>query len=292
MTPSTITRTPMMPRYSLVRHDLLTADEEVSLARRWLHHQDYRARERLVESHMRLVAKIATGYRGYGLDHHDMVGEGVLGLLRAIDGFNPELGFRLSTYAMWWIKASMTEYILNNWSIVRTGSASGRKKLFFGLRSLKKKLQLSDNGDLAPQEVGRVASTMGVSHADVIDMNRRLSGSDVSLHKPVGEHGDQQYMDIFPSDDAPLEETVIEHLDKEKKMNLLKKAMTELNERERRILTERQMKDEPTTLQTLARDYGISRERVRQIEAGALRKIKKLMNNTIQAIKQQEFGHA
>lgn len=258
---------------------MLQPEEEYMLAKAWREHEDSDAASRMVTSHLRLVAKIAMGYRGYGLPVAELISEGNVGMMQAVKRFDPERGFRLATYAMWWIRASIQEYILHSWSLVKMGTTAAQKKLFFNLRRLKGKLREIDDGDMPPESVEKIATTLGVSEKDVVSMNRRLSGGDHSLNAPLRQDGDGEWMDWL-KDESDNQEVVIAEADEmDKRRALLTDAMSTLNERERHILTERRLKDDPSTLEDLSNVYNISRERVRQIEVRAFEKLQKNMRN-------------
>jgi len=253
---------------------MLAQEEEYMLAKRWREHGDPEAAQRLVTSHLRLVAKIAMGYRGYGLPLADLIAEGNLGMMQAVKRYDPERGFRLATYAMWWIRASIQEYILHSWSLVKLGTTAAQKKLFFNLRRLKGRLQAIEDGDLTPENVAKIATELQVPEADVIDMNRRLTGPDHSLNAPIrADGGSGEWQDWLEDDAEDQEETLGEMEELGLRRDLLAAAMSHLSERERDILQERRLRDEPTTLEELARKYGVSRERVRQIEGRAFDKL-------------------
>jgi len=260
---------------------MLDADEEYMLAKRWREDGDVDAAHRLVTSHLRLVAKIAMGYRGYGLPMAELISEGNVGMMQAVKRFDPDRGFRLATYAMWWIRAAIQEYILHSWSMVKMGTTAAQKKLFFNLRKLKGQMQAIDDGDLSPEQVGEISEKLNVTENDVIAMNRRMGAPDHSLNAPLrndGE-GDGEWQDWL-TDDSTNQETV--YADQEemgKRRELLASAMETLNQRERHILEERRLKEEPTTLEDLSQAYGVSRERVRQIEVRAFEKLQKAMRN-------------
>jgi RNA polymerase sigma-32 factor len=257
---------------------MLAKDEEFMLAKRWKEHEDPEAAHRLVTSHLRLVAKIAMGYRGYGLPIGEVISEGNVGLMQAVKKFEPDKGFRLATYAMWWIRASIQEYILRSWSLVKMGTTAAQKKLFFNLRKVKSEISALEDGDLHHEHVSQIATKLGVLEEEVISMNRRLSGGDASLNAPMRADGDSEWQDWLADDNAVSQETVVaEAEEKSLRMGLLEEAMTELTDRERHILTERRLKDDPTTLEELASQYGVSRERVRQIEVRAFEKLQKSM---------------
>jgi RNA polymerase sigma-32 factor len=256
------------------RFPMLQPQEEYMLAKRFLEHSDTSAAHKLVTSHLRLVAKIAMGYRGYGLPIGEVISEGNVGLMQAVKKFEPERGFRLATYAMWWIKASIQEYILRSWSLVKMGTTANQKRLFFNLRKVKGKIQALDEGDLKPEQVTEIATRLNVSEAEVVSMNRRLSG-DASLNSPIrateGESGEWQ--DWLVDDHDSQEETLIEQDELESRRSMLSDAMSVLNDRERRIFEARRLADEPKTLEELSSEFDISRERVRQIEVRAFEKV-------------------
>jgi len=258
---------------------MLTKDEEFMLAKRWQQHQDPKAAHKLVTSHLRLVAKIAMGYRGYGLPVGEVISEGNVGLMQAVKKFDPERGFRLATYAMWWIKASIQEYVLRSWSLVKMGTTAAQKKLFFNLRKVKSEISALEEGDLRHDQVEQIATKLGVSEDDVISMNRRMSAPDSSLNAPLrAAEGDSEWQDWLVDDKQVSQETVLADAEEyDQRMELMKEAMGELNDREREILTERRLKDNPTTLEDLAERFGVSRERVRQIEVRAFEKLQKAM---------------
>ena len=254
---------------------VLDAQEEYMLARRYADHDDVKAAHKLVTSHLRLVAKIAMGYRFYGLPVSDLISEGNVGLMRAVKKFEPERGFRLATYAMWWIKAAINEYVLNSWSLVKVGTVAAQKKLFFNLRKLKARLGLYDEGDIPQAAAEKIAKRLDVTTTEVVEMNRRLSRSDTSLNQLVAEDGDTQRQDLL-IDDKPDQETVLaERQDRALGSKLLKEAMSELTPRERRIIEERRLAENPRTLEEIGEEYGISRERVRQIENRAFAKLQR-----------------
>src|SRR5450631_3359494 len=260
------------------RFPMLEPQEEYMLARSWREHGDREAAHKLVTSHLRLVAKIAMGYRGYGLPISEVVSEGNVGLMQAVKKFEPDKGFRLATYAMWWIRASIQEYILRSWSLVKMGTTAAQKKLFFNLRKAKSQISAFEEGDMRPEQVGEIATKLGVLDEEVISMNRRLSGPDASLNAPLRSDSENEWQDWLEDKDAVSQETVLaESEEKSIRMGLLEEAMVELTDRERHILTERRLKDDPTTLEELATQYGVSRERVRQIEVRAFEKLQKAM---------------
>ena len=257
---------------------MLAKDEEFMLAKRWQEHEDPEAAHRLVTSHLRLVAKIAMGYRGYGLPIGEVISEGNVGLMQAVKKFDPDRGFRLATYAMWWIRASIQEYILRSWSLVKMGTTAAQKKLFFNLRKAKSEIAALQEGDLHPDQVSQIATKLGVLNEEVISMNRRLAGGDASLNAPLRADGESEWQDWLVDDTTPSQEHVVaENEERSIRMSLLEEAMAELTDRERHILTERRLKDDPTTLEELASEYGVSRERVRQIEVRAFEKLQKAM---------------
>ena len=257
---------------------MLGKEEEFMLAKRWREHQDLDAAHKLVNSHLRLVAKIAMGYRGYGLPIGEVISEGNVGLMQAVKKFEPDKGFRLATYAMWWIRASIQEYILRSWSLVKMGTTAAQKKLFFNLRKAKSEISALEEGDLHPDQVRQIATKLGVLDEEVVSMNRRLSGPDASLNAPLRADGESEWQDWLADDNAVSQETQLaESEERSIRMSLLEEAMTELTDRERHILTERRLKDDPTTLEELAAQYGVSRERVRQIEVRAFEKLQKAM---------------
>jgi RNA polymerase sigma-32 factor len=270
------------------RFPMLEAGEEYMLAKRWREHDDLEAAQKLVTSHLRLVAKIAMGYRGYGLPLAELISEGNVGLMQAVKRFEPDRGFRLATYAMWWIRAAIQEYILHSWSLVKIGTTAAQKKLFFNLRRLKGQLQAIDEGDLSPENVTKIATELDVPEADVVQMNRRLASPDHSLNAPVREEGDGEWQDWLEDESESQETLLAEKEELSGRRRLLESALKALNPRERRILVERRLQDEPTTLEDLSRNYGISRERVRQIEVRAFEKLQKTMKNL--AIEQKLNG--
>ncbi|WP_033072952.1 RNA polymerase sigma factor RpoH [Sphingopyxis sp. MWB1] len=259
---------------------LLTPEQEYMLAKRFQEHGDSEAAAQLVTSHLRLVAKIAMGYRGYGLPVSELISEGNIGLMQGVKKFDPERGFRLATYAMWWIRASIQEFILRSWSLVKMGTTAAQKKLFFNLRRMKNNLEAFEDGDLSPENVAKIAKDLGVTEDEVISMNRRMAmGGDTSLNVPMGEDGDSQWQDLL-DDDGPLQdERVAEAQERQVRHELLTEALETLNERERHILTERRLTDDPKTLEDLSQVYDVSRERVRQIEVRAFEKLQKAMLN-------------
>lgn len=258
---------------------LLEKNEEFMLAQRWAQHQDSEAAEKMVTSHLRLVAKIAMGYRGYGLPIGEVISEGNVGLMQAVKKFDPDRGFRLATYAMWWIRAAIQEYILRSWSLVKLGTTAAQKKLFFNLRRLKGEISAMEEGDLRPENLTTIATKLGVTEAEVTSMNRRMaSGGDASLNAPIGGmEGEAEWQDWIADDTPGQAERLAETDEFGARMSLLERAMESLNERERHIITERRLKEEPTTLEDLSTEYNVSRERIRQIEVRAFEKLQKAM---------------
>ncbi|MEZ6030136.1 MAG: RNA polymerase sigma factor RpoH [Hyphomonadaceae bacterium] len=258
---------------------LLEKNEEFMLAQRWAKDQDPAAAEKLVTSHLRLVAKIAMGYRGYGLPMGEVISEGNVGLMQAVKKFDPDKGFRLATYAMWWIRAAIQEYILRSWSLVKLGTTAAQKKLFFNLRRLKGEISAMEEGDLRPENVAEISKRLGVTEEEVTSMNRRMaSGGDASLNAPIGgAEGEAEWQDWIADDTPGQAERMAENDEFTARMSLLEKAMESLNERERHIITERRLKEEPTTLEDLSTEYNVSRERIRQIEVRAFEKLQKAM---------------
>jgi RNA polymerase sigma-32 factor len=265
------------------RFPVLAPQEEYMLAKRWAEHQDTGAAHRLVTSHLRLVAKIAMGYRGYGLPVADLISEGNIGLMQGVKKFEPERGFRLATYAMWWIKASIQEYILRSWSLVKLGTTAAQKKLFFNLRRMKGKLEALEDGDLKPEHVTKIAHDLKVTPEEVTSMNRRMAGGgDTSLNAPLREEGEGEWQDWL-ADDGPLQDDVVADQQEAKDRHaLLNTALATLNERERDIFTDRRLIDEPATLEALSQRYDISRERVRQIEVRGFEKVQKSIQSQMQ----------
>jgi RNA polymerase sigma-32 factor len=266
-----------LPRYlrGIQRFPLLEPQDEYMLARRWREHGDRDAAHKLVTSHLRLVAKIAMGYRGYGLPISEVISEGNVGLMQAVKRFEPEKGFRLATYAMWWIKAAIQEYVLRSWSLVKLGTTANQKKLFFNLRKAKSKISALEDGDLRPDQVKLIAKRLGVTEQDVIDMNRRLAG-DVSLNAPIRDDGDSgEWQDWLVDEASDPEERLAQSEETDNRIRALHDALTILNRRERRIFEARRLTDEPVTLEDLAAEFGVSRERVRQIEVRAFDKVQR-----------------
>ena len=285
----------LSPEGSLTRYlqeirkfPMLEQNQEYMLAKAWVEHDDREAAHQLVTSHLRLVAKIAMGYRGYGLPVAELIAEGNVGMMQAVKRFDPEKGFRLATYAMWWIRAAIQEYILRSWSLVKIGTTAAQKKLFFNLRRIKGQIQAIEEGDLKPDQVEHIATQLSVSEDDVVAMNRRMAAPDHSLNAPMKIDGEGEWQDWLV-DDAPDQESIVaEQEELDQRRSLLADAMTTLNEREQHILTERRLKDSPTTLEELSKQYEISRERVRQIEVRAFEKLQKAMKN---AALEQRIGN-
>ena len=257
---------------------LLAPEQEYMLAKRWAEHQDPEAAAKLVTSHLRLVAKIAMGYRGYGLPVAELISEGNIGLMQGVKKFDADRGFRLATYAMWWIRASIQEFILRSWSLVKIGTTANQKKLFFNLRRMKGKINAMEDGDMRPADVTKIATTLGVTETEVVSMNRRMAmGGDTSLNAPLREEGEGEWQDWL-TDSGPLQDEVVAgEQEKTQRHTLLVDAMGDLNDREKHILTQRRLVDEPETLEELSQQYGISRERVRQIEVRAFDKLQRAM---------------
>ncbi|SMD07427.1 RNA polymerase sigma factor RpoH [Primorskyibacter flagellatus] len=260
---------------------LLEPEEEYMLAKRWVEEQDTEAAHKMVTSHLRLAAKIAMGYRGYGLPQAEVISEANVGLMQAVKRFDPERGFRLATYAMWWIRASIQEYILRSWSLVKLGTTSAQKKLFFNLRKAKSRIGALEDGDLRPEHVQRIANDLGVTETEVISMNRRLSGGDASLNATVGQEGEgsMQWQDWLEDEDADQAGDYEERDELETRRALLAEAMSVLNDREKDILTQRRLTDQAVTLEELSGQYDVSRERIRQIEVRAFEKLQKKMRD-------------
>ncbi|HEX8640267.1 MAG TPA: RNA polymerase sigma factor RpoH [Allosphingosinicella sp.] len=259
---------------------ILTPEEEYMLAKRWTEHQDTDAAARLVNSHLRLVAKIAMGYRGYGLPLAELISEGNIGLMQGVKKFEPERGFRLATYAMWWIRASIQEFILRSWSLVKMGTTAAQKKLFFNLRRMKNRIEAFEEGDLKPEDVRQIAKDLGVSEEDVVSMNRRMAmGGDTSLNVPLRDDSEGTWQDFLVDSEPLQDERVAEAEESQMRSELLQEAMQALNDRERHILTERRLRDDPKTLEELSQVYDVSRERIRQIEVRAFEKLQKALMN-------------
>jgi len=260
---------------------MLTPDEEYMLAKRWREHGDREAAHRLVTSHLRLVAKLAMGYRGYGLPISEVISEGNVGLMQAVKRFEPERGFRLATYAMWWIKASIQEFILRSWSLVKMGTTASQKKLFFNLRKVKGQIEAIEEGDLRPDQVKEIATRLSVPEEDVISMNRRLSG-DVSLNAPVRADSEGEWQDWLVDEGDNQETTLVESEELSQRMKLLEGAMSKLTDRERRVFEARRLSEDPLTLEELSQEFGVSRERIRQIEVRAFEKVQKAVKAAAQ----------
>ena len=260
---------------------MLAPEEELALSRRWRDSEDQAAAHKLVTSHLRLVAKIAMGYRGYGLPVGELISEGNVGMMQAVKRFDPDRGFRLATYAMWWIRAAIQEYILHSWSLVKMGTTAAQKKLFFNLRRLKGQMQAIEDGDLQPEQVAKIAKMLAVPEQDVVSMNRRLAAPDNSLNSPVRSDSEGEWQDWLVDDSESQEEVLADRQEFDGRKALLNGALKTLNERERHILIERRLKDNPTTLEDLSQQYNISRERVRQIEVRAFEKLQKAMKTQV-----------
>ncbi len=260
---------------------MLTPEEELSLSRAWRDDENTEAAHKLVTSHLRLVAKIAMGYRGYGLPVGELISEGNVGMMQAVKRFDPDRGFRLATYAMWWIRAAIQEYILHSWSLVKMGTTAAQKKLFFNLRRLKGQMQAIEDGDLKPEQVTKIATMLAVPEQDVVNMNRRLAAPDHSLNAPVRADSEGEWQDWLVDDGEGQESELAEREELTGRKALLGDALKTLNERERHILIERRLKDNATTLEELSQQYGISRERVRQIEVRAFEKLQKSMRSQV-----------
>jgi RNA polymerase sigma-32 factor len=263
------------------KYPMLEPAEEYALACRWADEGDVDSAHKLVTSHLRLVAKIAMGYRGYGLPLGELISEGNVGMMQAVMRFDPYRGFRLATYAMWWIRAAIQEYILHSWSLVKMGTTAAQKKLFFNLRKLKGQMQAIDDGDLSPEHVSTIATRLNVSETDVTNMNRRISSPDTSLNAPLREEGEGEWQDWLVDQEESQEIRLADHEEFRNRSRLLAGALKTLSDRERQILSERRLRDNPTTLEHLSRRYGISRERVRQIEVRAFEKLQKSVRNAV-----------
>jgi len=265
------------------RFKMLTAEEELDLGRRWRDHGDRDALRLLVGSHLRLVIRMARDFAGYGLPLADLIAEGNVGLMQAVEKFDPERGFRFNTYALWWIRAAMQGHVLHNWSMVKLGTTAAQKKLFFNLRRVKREMRELESGDLSPETVSAIATKLEVSEADVVDMNRRLAAADSSLNAVTATEGDMEWQDLLV-DQRPDQESIVVDADElASRRRLLAFGMEKLNDRERRILVERRMREEPATLEDLSKQYAVSRERVRQIEMRAFEKLQKAMLNAAPA---------
>ncbi|MGU3496578.1 RNA polymerase sigma factor RpoH [Xanthobacteraceae bacterium A53D] len=274
------------------RFPMLEPQQEYMLAKSWREHGDRDAAHQLVTSHLRLVAKIAMGYRGYGLPISEVISEGNVGLMQAVKRFEPEKGFRLATYAMWWIRASIQEYILRSWSLVKMGTTAAQKKLFFNLRKAKSQISALEDGDLRPDQVKQIATKLGVTEQDVVDMNRRLSG-DASLNAPLRDDGDSgEWQDWLADDSESPETNLAETEELDNRRTALSSALSVLNPRERRIFEARRLSEDPITLEELASEFGVSRERVRQIEVRAFEKVQKAVVDRVQEIERAEPAHA
>ena len=269
---------------------LLEAKEEYMLAKAWKNQGDVKAAHKLVTSHLRLVAKIASGYRGYGLPLSDLISEGNIGMMHAVKRFEPEKGFRLATYAMWWIKASIQEYILRSWSLVKIGTTAAQKKLFFNLKKIKSKISAIEDGDLTPDQVDKIATELSVPHKEVISMNRRISGSDYSLNSPVKDDSSGEWQDWLEDDTQNQEASFADTEEYLIKKNILSDSLEYLNERERDIISERQLSENPLTLEELSNRYGVSRERIRQIEAKAFEKLQTKMTEKAKDINLLQYN--
>ena len=281
--PSSLTPEGNLSRYlqEIRKFPLLEPQQEFMLAKRWREHGDSKAAHQLVTSHLRLVAKIAMGYRGYGLPVAELISEGNVGMMQAVKRFDPDRGFRLATYAMWWIRASIQEYILHSWSLVKMGTTAAQKKLFFNLRKLKGQMQAIDDGDLQPEQVAKIAHVLDVPEQDVVSMNRRLAAPDHSLNATVRQDSEGEWQDWLVDETESQESSYADREELTGRKALLSSALKTLNERERHILIERRLKDNPTTLEELSQQYGISRERVRQIEVRGFEKLQKAMKAQI-----------
>ncbi len=258
---------------------ILSHDDEKNLANEWVEKKSHKAAHSLINAHLRLVVKIAMKYRGYGLQLSELISEGNLGLIQSLDRFDPSKGFRLSTYAMWWIRASIQEYILHSWSLVKIGTTAAQKKLFFNLRSLKGKLKALEDGDLPPELVTEIAERLDVAENEVVDMNRRMAGHDHSLNNPYSAENEDEWINGLPDNKDNHENTFIHNDELFKRKEILMIALKNLDERERRILTQRRLVDDPLTLDQLSKSFGISRERVRQVEVRAFEKLRKVVKN-------------
>ena len=274
------------------RFPMLEPQQEYMLAKRWREHEDTQAAQELITSHLRLVAKIAMGYRGYGLPIGEIISEGNVGLMQAVKRFEPDKGFRLATYAMWWIRASIQEYILRSWSLVKMGTTASQKKLFFNLRKAKNRISAFEEGDLKPENVEKIAHRLGVSKQDVIDMNRRMNG-DSSLNTPLREEGEGEWQDWLVDDSDDQEQLLLAQEEKNNRFKALQSALEVLNPRERRIFEARRLSDEPVTLEDLSEEFGVSRERVRQIEVRAFEKVQSAVRGGLARLEvAQAHAHA
>ena len=274
------------------RFPMLEPQQEYMLAKRWREHEDTQAAQELITSHLRLVAKIAMGYRGYGLPIGEIISEGNVGLMQAVKRFEPDKGFRLATYAMWWIRASIQEYILRSWSLVKMGTTASQKKLFFNLRKAKNRISAFEEGDLKPENVEKIAHRLGVTKQDVIDMNRRING-DSSLNTPLREEGEGEWQDWLVDESDDQEQLLLAQEEKNNRFKALQSALEVLNPRERRIFEARRLSDEPVTLEDLSEEFGVSRERVRQIEVRAFEKVQSAVRGGLARLEvAQAHAHA
>ena len=262
---------------------MLQPDEEYMLAKRWKEHGDAKAAEKLITSHLRLVAKIAMGYRGYGLPIGEVISEGNVGLMQAVKKFEPDKGFRLATYAMWWIKASIQEFVLRSWSLVKMGTTANQKKLFFNLRKVKSQIEALEDGDLRPDQVQLIAKKLGVTEEDVVSMNRRLGG-DTSLNAHLRDDSEGEWQDWLVDESDNQEEMLVQSEEQSMRHGLLREAMEKLTDRERRVFEARRLQDDPMTLEDLSQEFGVSRERIRQIEVRAFEKVQKAVKNASQRL--------
>lgn len=258
---------------------LLSHEDEENLANEWISKNSYEAAHKLINAHLRLVVKISMKFRGYGLPLNELISEGNIGLIQSLNRFDPSKGFRLSTYAMWWIRASIQEFILHSWSLVKIGTTAAQKKLFFNLRSLKGKLKALEDGDLPPELVTEIAERLEVSENDVVDMNRRMAGHDHSLNNPYSADNDDEWINGLPDENENHENKFLHKEELFKRREMLKTALKNLDDRERRIITQRRLVDDPLTLDELSKSFGISRERVRQVEVRAFEKLRKVVKN-------------
>jgi RNA polymerase sigma-32 factor len=262
---------------------MLQPEEEFMLAKRWKEHGDAKAAQKLITSHLRLVAKIAMGYRGYGLPIGEVISEGNVGLMQAVKKFEPDKGFRLATYAMWWIKASIQEFVLRSWSLVKMGTTANQKKLFFNLRKVKSQIEALEDGDLRPDQVKLIATKLGVTEQDVVSMNRRLGG-DTSLNAHMRDDSEGEWQDWLVDDTDNQEENLVQAEESSMRSGLLRDAMGKLTDRERRVFEARRLQDDPATLEDLSQEFGVSRERIRQIEVRAFDKVQKAVKNASQRL--------
>ena len=262
---------------------MLQPDEEYMLAKRWKEHADAKAAQKLITSHLRLVAKIAMGYRGYGLPIGEVISEGNVGLMQAVKKFEPDKGFRLATYAMWWIKASIQEFVLRSWSLVKMGTTANQKKLFFNLRKVKSQIEALEDGDLRPDQVQLIAKKLGVTEEDVVSMNRRLGG-DTSLNAHLRDDSEGEWQDWLVDESDNQEEMLVQSEEASMRHGLLQDAMEKLTDRERRVFEARRLQDDPVTLEDLSQEFGVSRERIRQIEVRAFDKVQKAVKNASQRL--------